>query len=250
MESQVQASVAAAAPGIVSSSANAAINQQLSTFTVNQPAATQAVQAPAATQQAATQQAAQPVATAQAPAVANTPVATQQGAVGRTTTVAAPEATTLSTQTVAKPGSSGQQLSGVSDSADVVVTTLPDGSVVTITGVSSIPSSVVSTSRNTLTTTQGSTNGSGSSAAHVETATTGNTDIYGNNTIHSTSGLSKGAFIGLGIGLGFFAILLLVAFFAFRWWSKRRQTQRHGRTPSIVISGPLDEDLKPIRSDS
>jgi hypothetical protein len=135
------------------------------------------------------------------------------------------------------------------DAADVTVSTLTGGNVVTIAGVSTLLTRPSPGSASDLTDAQGRTltgsiqtlsGGNASRPVGVKTATVGDSDLSGNMTVHTTTGLSKPASIGLGVGLGGFTAALVGGFFFFRWWARRKQARKHKRAPSIVISSPLE----------
>ena len=128
----------------------------------------------------------------------------------------------------------------MADAADVQLSTLDDGAVVTIAGVSTLSGFATSF----LTDDQGRTvtglimtlSGNSSRPAGTNNAAIGKSDTEADTS--TGGGLSKTATIGLGVGLGLFALLLIGGIFTYRWWSKRKR--QHSRAPSIIISGPLE----------
>jgi hypothetical protein len=124
------------------------------------------------------------------------------------------------------------QLSVVPGSGQII-SKLPDGSVVTISGVSVTLSSSVVTD-NTLTGVQSATGSDG--PQDPKTTLIGNSDIRGQN-IHTTTGLPKRAYIGIGVGFGLLALLIV---FVVIWFQRNHQKQKkkkkdpnHERSPSL-----------------
>jgi hypothetical protein len=148
--------------------------------------------------------------------VADNPVVAQTVASIPAATVAANGGTTLSTQIISNPVVSSTQLSVVPGSGQII-SPLTSGSVATFSSVSvAFPSNLVTDSILT-----GAQNGTGTEKPqNPKTTEVGNSDIKGEN-IHTTTGLSKGAYIGIGVGFGLLALLILLAAIWFRWYHKR-----------------------------
>jgi tetrahydromethanopterin S-methyltransferase subunit B len=161
----------------------------------------------------------------------NNPAILQSTANAPATTDAVRGDSTFSTQiiipTVVVPSA---QLSVVPGPGQIT-STLSDGSVVTISGVSvTLSSSVVID--HTLTGVQNATGSDG--PQHPKTTLVGDSDIHGEN-IHTTTGLSHNAYIGIGVGFGILALLIILAAIWFRWYHlrQRRRNANQERSSSI-----------------
>jgi hypothetical protein len=143
--------------------------------------------------------------------------------------------TTLSTSVL--PTAGNKSWLSTNSGFETRISTLPGGSIVTVSSPLGITTGSATLSN--ITNTQNAKETSTSSRP----ASTSNTN-EGNTSNGNHSGLSNGAYIGIGIGTGLFVIFLFGFLFYLRWHFNRRKGLRRGSIDSLSLGRrPRDTDV-------